>query len=441
MTALFLAGCTPLELAEVIPREDPVAWANPADAEDTDPSPDVLAVTLRAAQQTYVIEGREIDGYAYNGQNPGPTLRLKVGDTLNATLINDLDVPTTIHWHGISVPYEMDGVTWSEAPIAPGEAFEYSFQVTQAGTFWYHPHFDTERQVDLGLYGLVIVEDADVPEPDQEVSLVLDSWGDYVPDPDHKHFGTIREWTVNGFIRPQIPVESGDVVHMRILNASNIGYVALTGPFTVIAGDQGWVSNPGPRDHVVMGPGDRIETEWRVGAEPLALQTHPYAMHGGGAYGDAMELATLVPSGTQEAPEGLSWPILPGVPSADGAPDIVYVFQGDDTSGVWMINGEVFPDITIHQLPLGEDAIIEIRNMSAVEHPFHLHGFHFEVLSVNDEPSPHRRIEDTLNIRIRDRVRLKIDVNNPGYWMTHCHILPHAYGGMMTVLHVPEAGE
>ena len=131
----------------------------------------------------------------------------------------------------------------------------------------------------------------------------------------------------------------------------------------------------------------------------------------------------------------------PGVPSADGAPDIVYVFQGDDTSGVWMINGEVFPDITIHQLPLGQDAIIEIRNMSAVEHPFHLHGFHFEVLSVNDEPSLHRRIEDTLNIRIRDRVRLKIDVNNPGYWMTHCHILPHAYGGMMTVLHVPEAGE
>ena len=102
------------------PREDPVGWANPADAEDTDPSPDVLAVTLRAAQQTYVIEGREIDGYAYNGQNPGPTLRLKVGDTLNATLINDLDVPTTIHWHGISVPYEMDGVTWSEGTHCSG---------------------------------------------------------------------------------------------------------------------------------------------------------------------------------------------------------------------------------------------------------------------------------------------------------------------------------
>ena len=78
VTALCLFGCTPVDVAEVIPREDPVGWANPADAEDTDPSPDVLAVTLRAAQQTYVIEGREIDGYAYNGQNPGPTLRLKV---------------------------------------------------------------------------------------------------------------------------------------------------------------------------------------------------------------------------------------------------------------------------------------------------------------------------------------------------------------------------
>ena len=70
---MCVSACTPGELPERIPLQDPVTWVNPADAEDTDPSPDVVAVTLRASHQTYVIDGEEIDGYAYNGQNPGPT--------------------------------------------------------------------------------------------------------------------------------------------------------------------------------------------------------------------------------------------------------------------------------------------------------------------------------------------------------------------------------
>ena len=87
------------------------------------------------------------NGYAYNGQNPGPTLRLQVGDTLNATLINDLDVPTTIHWHGISVPYAMDGHV-TEAPGLQGNNLSIHFRSTSRNVL-VPPHFDTERQVDL----------------------------------------------------------------------------------------------------------------------------------------------------------------------------------------------------------------------------------------------------------------------------------------------------
>ena len=114
----------------------------------------------------------------------------------------------------------------------------------------------------------------------------------------------------------------------------------------------------------------------------------------------------------------------------------MYAFSGSDRTGLWLINGETFPDVTVHELAYDSEAVIEVRNLSPSEHPFHLHGLHFEVLSVNGRPSPWRTIEDTFNLRIRDRVRLKVQADNPGDWMTHCHILPHADDGMMTVLRV-----
>jgi len=77
---------------------------------------------------------------------------------------------------------------------------------------------------------------------------------------------------------------------------------------------------------------------------------------------------------------------------------------------------------------------LEIRNISNAEHPFHLHGLVFEIISRNGIPVTEREMSDTINIPLYDRARLKVHADNPGEWMAHCHILPHAYGGMMTVL-------
>ncbi|MCB9645447.1 MAG: multicopper oxidase domain-containing protein [Deltaproteobacteria bacterium] len=92
--------------------------------------------------------------------------------------------------------------------------------------------------------------------------------------------------------------------------------------------------------------------------------------------------------------------------------------------------------MTIHELPVGQPRIIEVRNLSPSEHPFHTHGMSFEVLSINGQAPAARRVEDTLNLGIRDAVRLLVRPEVPGDWMTHCHILPHAEDGMMTVLRV-----
>ncbi|MFO0745667.1 MAG: multicopper oxidase domain-containing protein [Myxococcota bacterium] len=100
-----------------------------------------------------------------------------------------------------------------------------------------------------------------------------------------------------------------------------------------------------------------------------------------------------------------------------------------------MINGETFPDVTIPEVALGADVTLEVRNLSPTHHPFHLHGMPFEVLSQNGVVPAHKTIEDTLDLGLRDVARLRVHADNPGDWMAHCHILPHAHG-MMTILRV-----
>jgi len=410
---------------------------SPAVAEDLDPAEDGVLVRLTAAAH---------DGgtWAYNGQIPGPTIRAKVGDTVTVELTNSLPNPTTIHWHGVDVPFDMDGVVWMGAPIpADGGTFTYSFQVDRAGTFWYHPHFDTEHQVDLGLYGMIVVDDPSEPATDRELLLVFDQAAEadrYDNGPMHRHglvdLGT--PWLVNGLEQPKVTLTPGERVRLRVLNASNTGYLDLSWPDMLhIASDQGLLPQVQTPDSVVLAPGDRAEFEVVAGDSPLEVTNRPYTLSGGAALGEPTALMTFEIEGSGGAPAPLVWPTDPTPPTADpGYADVVYVFSGSDEGDAWMINGEVFPDVTIEAFTIGDEVILEIRNLSPTEHPFHTHGHSFEVLSRDGVAPTYRTIEDTINIGIREIVRVRFVATNPGDWMTHCHILQHADGGMMTVLRV-----
>ena len=401
---------------------------SPAEAVDLDPDPDVLEVQLTAAPYTWAAG----DGFAYNQQVPGPTLRAKVGDTLRVTLDNQLGMPTTIHWHGVDVPYAMDGAGWQIQPVQAGATFVYEFPLEQAGTFWYHPHFDTEHQVDLGLYGALIVEDPADPPVDDELVLVFDSVGEVAQGEQHPHVDpSPTRWWVNGAVLPTWEPTRGTTVRVRMVNASNAGYVALEG-VEVIAHDRGLLA--GPEDAVVLAPGDRAELAVRVDEAGL-LESQPFSVAGPGV-GPALPLFPIAPVGTDPAPEPLDWGFSGALPSVDpGTTDLRYTFTGSPQGG-WEINGATFPDIAIDTFPLGSSPILEVRNPSPARHPYHLHGMPFEVLSIDGEPPALQRIEDTLDIGVQQTVRLRIDASNPGDWMSHCHILPHADAGMMTVLRV-----
>src|SRR5205814_578587 len=155
--------------------------------------------------------GQSVRGFGFNGKVPGPLIEAEIGDTVQVRLTNDLPQSTTIHWHGLRVPADMDGTEAVQAPVEPGRTFEYRFVVPDAGTFWYHSHVNETEQLERGLYGALIVRDPGEPSFDAERVLLLD---DLKLDPDgdvaafgdeHEHHagreGDVR--LVNGQQEPQ----------------------------------------------------------------------------------------------------------------------------------------------------------------------------------------------------------------------------------------------
>ena len=234
--------------------------------------------------------GRTIRGFAYNGQVPGPLIEAVVGDTIEARLINNLPQATTIHWHGIRVPAEMDGTEAVQPPIQPGGQFEYRFVVPDAGTFWYHSHTNETEQLERGLYGALVVRAPDEPRLDGDRLLVLDDLhihpdGELAPFGDeHEHHagreGDVR--LVNGAHEPELDeIAAGTIERWRVVNAANTRFVRLSiggRPFTIIGTDGGLCCEPLSATEVLVTPGERVELA--VGpfneGEHVAIDALPY---------------------------------------------------------------------------------------------------------------------------------------------------------------------
>lgn len=407
-----------------------------AEAVDLDPDPATVQIALTAAET-----GDAVYPYSYADGGIGPVIRVPRGAALAVDLDNALPDPTTIHWHGVAVPEAMDGTVWRFDPIAPGETFRYAFPVEQSGTFWYHPHFDTARQVDGGLFGVLIAEDPAAPAADDELVLVFDRAmeGHESPGGAAGHGALMAGWRINGAHAPvSHTARGGTAVRVRLINVSSVGYLDLRWPgIRHIAGDQGFLPALQTPDRIVLGPGDRAEVEWLIGEEGFTVEDHPFSLNGGSTWQAPTPLLEIDVEGPAPAPAGLGWPFTGVEPSEDPPhSDIVYVFAGSDRTGEWFINGEQFPAVTVERVPQGSRPIIEVRNHSPTHHPFHIHGNHFEVLSLDGERPPYAMLEDTVDIPVHGRLRLRLHADNPGGWMTHCHILPHAEDGMMTVIEV-----
>jgi len=234
-----------------------------------------------------LVTGKWVTAWAYNGQVPGPQIWVNQGDKVRVDITNKLPEPTTIHWHGIDVPNDQDGVPGvSQDAIQPGATYTYQWEAKPSGTFWYHPHFDNNRQLDMGLYGAIIIKGPNEPRYDKEFVMFMDEWirlqdgrnGWEGVDHAGHNFGEYNWFTINGKSSPEIPhmvVNQGDRVRIRLLNA---GYQAhpmhLHGKrTTVVAKDGAPLASPYQVDTVLIGTGERYDLEY-IADDPGSWMFH-----------------------------------------------------------------------------------------------------------------------------------------------------------------------
>jgi FtsP/CotA-like multicopper oxidase with cupredoxin domain len=457
---LVRCGAAP-ETPPFTPRPGPSPWAadlRVAAAADRDPAPRLVEVSLEARMADWeYAPGRRVRAMTYNGQVPGPLIEARAGDTLVVHFTNRLDEPTTIHWHGLRVPANMDGAPHSQEPVAPGATFEYRFTVPDAGTFWYHPHVHESVQMERGLYGPIIVRGAQEPAADVEGVLVLDDLllgadGQIAPTGDllEQHNG--REGgvsLVNGRAGAELLLRAGQRQRWRIVNAGSARFYRLALPghrFTVVGTDGGPVTTPHTEDELMLVPGDRLDVLVDGTGSPgttTALRNLPYARGHGAGLTEAVDLLRVryvldAPVARLAAPTAGAR--IEPLATNGVAPRTVTFHEFIDRDRervVFTINGRAYPDVPDVMTRVGATEVWDLVNESEMEHPFHLHGFFFQVLSRNGVAASEPAWEDTLQLRGMERVRIAFRVDDrPGHWMYHCHILEHVDNGMMAALHV-----
>jgi FtsP/CotA-like multicopper oxidase with cupredoxin domain len=440
--------------------------------------------------------GKVIKAMAYNGQVPGPEIRIKEGERVRVVLRNALGEPTTVHWHGVDVPNAMDGVPGiTQKPVPPGGTFVYEFEARPAGTRWYHTHFNDHRQLDLGLVAPLIIEPAG-PEPfafDREYTLVLDDWatgtGRPVPPTDEGTAGVRGDrggmmggmrgmmggmmgrrgmggmmgggeepaydtMTINGRAYPAtepLRVQAGERVRLRLINASaeHTHVMRLAGHrLSVTHTDGNPLVQPVEVDALPIAPSERYDalvTARRPGAWFLYCAAPGHAAAGEQVLVVYEGRDSAKPEAPVEGVSGLSvWqyglgrgrPVLPRPSPRERNFDLT-LGGGMMGSEVWTINGKQYPNTDPLDARKGDRVRVRLGNMSMEAHPMHLHGQSFKVLAVNGRRLDVPLVKDSVDVEAHmGAVDIEFTAHNPGDWFFHCHKPMHMDGGMIALARV-----
>lgn len=381
--------------------------------------------------------GRVIEALTFNRRVPGPEIRVHQGDLVEITLENrDVDDGVTIHWHGVDVPNAEDGVAGvTQDAVLPGGRYVYRFRAEQVGTFWYHSHQLSSKQVRRGLYGAFVILPKEPPAPG---ALDLTT---IVHDFDKP--------ALDDFIGvEQRAVEPGTPVRLRLVNSnSSPERLTLTGTqFRVVAIDGTDLNGPQPIEGraIHLGGGARYDLEFVMPEVAVRL--------GVDGSDTALSLSHDGKTDLEKPPQLPDFdPSGYGTPKAtifDGAQfDRTFVMEVGKKIGFldgrpgrhWSVNGKIFPKTPMYAVRQGDLVKMRIENHTGTVHPMHLHGHHLLVLSRNGKPTTGSPWwVDTLNVLRDEEYEVAFSADNPGLWMDHCHNLPHAADGL--VMHLMYEG-
>ncbi len=434
---------------------------------------------LEIGYKTVNFTGANRTAMCINGTLPGPTLYFKEGDTARIHVKNNMDVNTSLHWHGLLLPNEQDGVPYlTTPPIEPGTTLTYEFPIKQSGTYWYHSHSGLQEQ--SGVFGSIVIEPrekrTDIAEPEVDYVVVLSDWTDESPrevlrdlkrGSDYQSIkkgtmqtvygvlknGVVRENVVRSFRRiptadisdvaydrflvngePERALElpAGKAVRLRIINGSSSTYFYLNyagGTVRVIAAD-GRDVEPVDIGRVLIAIAETYDV--LVTVPETGAHEFRYKMGGGmhGSGGGDMSAADnprpMPPYNVLRSTEPTT------LPPGNKTREFTLVLGGDMERYVWTINGKTLSASDTILIRKGENVRFILENKTMMHHPMHLHGHFFRVLNDQGEYSP---LKHTVDVVPGGETIIEFEADADKDWFFHCHILYHLASGMARVVH------
>jgi FtsP/CotA-like multicopper oxidase with cupredoxin domain len=405
----------------------------------------------------------------YNDTNPGPTLKGNVGDILRVNFTNNLDEPTSIHWHGIKNINKMDGVPYlTQDPIQPGETFVYEFPLNHSGTYWYHAHMDSWKQVAKGLYGPLVVSNSKENIFDDDLVILADDWRlnkNY--EIDEKSFGSLMDWshagrvgnwlTINGEKSPQYSIKANSRARLRFINASNARILKFGSSLknnNIIAID-GVTVNPMLVKNFTLAPGQRIDLLINT-IDLLKVDffeiSHTKKLK-------AFTLNVTKANNKTKDIANINFKSNWILPKLDNAKTISIRMQGGamgnlskanldgvekdfrtlatEDKKLWAFNKEIGSyEYLLAKVKLNQVVILDVWNDTRWPHSMHLHGNHFFVKSQEFKGNNDFILRDTYLMQAGEIAKLIFLADNPGKWLFHCHMLEHAASGMVSYIDV-----
>ncbi|HTZ90580.1 MAG TPA: multicopper oxidase domain-containing protein [Alloacidobacterium sp.] len=424
---------------------------------------------IRIEPSTITIgPGVEIKTLTYDGQVPGPLLRLREGvpvtiDVTNSTTENDI-----VHWHGLAIDSLNDGAMEEGSPmIAAGETHRYSFTPRPAGTRWYHTHTPAYENLSIGTYtgqfGFLLVEGKQQPgDYDQEINLAIHHWEpSFVPMVE-----TMREESANvplttgsdvgykyatvnahmlGAGEP-IRVKQGQRVLIRLLNASATENVVLALPghaFKLIAMDGNPVPNPKTVEVLSLAVAERVDAIVEMNAPGVWVLGSTLEKARQMGLGVVVEYAGKTGEPVWKDPSSTEWDYTQFANTAEAPqPDETFVLTFRDIGPVhgskfdtWTINNQSWPKIDPLTVQQGKRYRMVFRNGSGDQHPIHLHRHTFEVTRIGKDNKQIRGLmKDVINLMPLETVEVDFIANNPGNTLLHCHQQLHMDFGFMQLI-------
>lgn len=399
-------------------------------------------------------------------------ITLNKGQVFDVNLQNELNVPTSIHWHGIILPNKEDGVAFvTQFPIYPRTSYRYQYPLLQAGTFFMHSHFSLQEQQLLSA-PLILREPEDDRISDREVVILLADFSFKSPEEIYQSLRCNKSMSMQGSSHEKMKmgpdvvdvvydaflanyrtledpevfnVKPGDRVRLRIINAASatnffINLGELEGNAIAVDGNR---IQPLTDHQFELGVAQRIDVLVTIpsgGIFPILAQ------------GEGTKMQTGIVLKANDKPEKISLPSLTAKPAGvignkqelklralsplanrEISNKVTLELGGDMANYVWTINGQTWPEATPVLVKDGERVEITFKNITAMSHPMHLHGHVFEVTEI-DGQSFKGAVRDTVLVGPGSTVKIQFDANNPGVWPLHCHLLYHLEAGMMTVV-------